>query len=102
MSLSELRAVSPIDGRYHSKTKELQEYFSEYALFKYRVWVEIEYFIQLCELPLPQLKGFDPELYGPIRNIYLNFSEADAAALPWGCMLRGFLRRRWDAGRTTS
>ncbi|MCB0482059.1 MAG: adenylosuccinate lyase [Flavobacteriales bacterium] len=81
MSLSELRAVSPIDGRYHSKTKELQEYFSEYALFKYRVWVEIEYFIQLCELPLPQLKGFDPELYGPIRNIYLNFSEADAAAI---------------------
>lgn len=81
MSLEALRAVSPIDGRYQSKTAELQDYFSEYALFKYRVWVEIEYFIQLCELPLPQLSGFDSELYDSIRSIYRNFSVEDAQAI---------------------
>ena len=78
MELDALTAVSPIDGRYHGKTKSLADYFSEYALIKYRVRVEIEYFITLCELPLPQLKGFDPSLFESLRNIYRHFSEADA------------------------
>ncbi len=78
MDLNALTAVSPIDGRYHGKTKDLARYFSEYALIKYRVRVEIEYFITLCELPLPQLKGFDAAYFEPLRDIYRNFSEADA------------------------
>lgn len=78
MELNALTAVSPIDGRYRSKTKDLASYFSEYALIKYRVRVEIEYFITLCELPLPQLKSFDHSLFERLRNIYRNFSEADA------------------------
>ena len=78
MELNALTAVSPIDGRYRSKTKDLASYFSEYALIKYRVRVEIEYFITLCELPLPQLKGFDHNLFERLRDIYRNFSEADA------------------------
>ena len=78
MELNALTAVSPIDGRYRSKTKDLASYFSEYALIKYRVCVEIEYFITLCELPLPQLKGFDHNLFERLRDIYRNFSEADA------------------------
>jgi adenylosuccinate lyase len=68
-----LIAVSPIDGRYASKTSELQNYFSEYALMKYRVQVEIEYFIALCEMPLPQLKGIDSSLFPQFRSIYENF-----------------------------
>ncbi len=78
MELNALTAVSPIDGRYRSKTQDLASYFSEYALIKYRVRVEIEYFITLCELPLPQLKGFDHSLFERLRDIYRNFSEADA------------------------
>ncbi|MDY6256622.1 MAG: adenylosuccinate lyase [Bacteroidaceae bacterium] len=78
MELNALTAVSPIDGRYRSKTKDLASYFSEYALIKYRVRVEIEYFITLCELPLPQLKSFDHSLFERLRDIYRNFSEADA------------------------
>ena len=78
MELNALTAVSPIDGRYRSKTQDLASYFSEYALIKYRVRVEIEYFITLCELPLPQLKGFEHSLFERLRDIYRNFSEADA------------------------
>lgn len=73
-----LRAVSPIDGRYQSKCAELSDYFSEEALMKYRVLVEIEYFIALCELPLPQLKEFDHSLFGQLKFIYQNFSSDDA------------------------
>ena len=73
-----LIAVSPIDGRYASKTSELQNYFSEYALMKYRVRVEIEYYIALCELPLPQLVGVDSALFPKFREIYQNFSLEDA------------------------
>ena len=76
--LTSLSAVSPIDGRYHSTTQQLSIYFSEAALIRYRVFVEIEYFIALCELPLPQLKGFDVKLFGVLRDIYKSFSEADA------------------------
>lgn len=79
MELDILTAVSPIDGRYHSKTAMLAPYFSEYALMKYRVRVEIEYFITLCELPLPQLAGFDHTLFPRLRAIYQNFSEEDGA-----------------------
>ena len=79
MNLDILTAVSPIDGRYRSKTASLAEYFSEYALIRYRVRVEIEYFIMLCELPLPQLQGVDKSLFPYLRSIYTNFSEADAA-----------------------
>ncbi len=79
MELDVLTAISPIDGRYRNKTEELAGYFSEYALIRYRVRVEIEYFIALCELPLPQLENFDHSLFESLRNIYLNFSEQDAA-----------------------
>lgn len=79
MDLDILTAVSPIDGRYRSKTEVLAPYFSEYALMKYRVRVEIEYFITLCELPLPQLAGFDSTCFVELRGLYENFSEADAA-----------------------
>ena len=78
MQLDVLTAVSPVDGRYRSKTEALAPYFSEYALMKYRVKVEIEYFIMLCELPLKQLEGFDTTLFPTLRGIYENFSEADA------------------------
>ena len=78
MELDALTAISPIDGRYRGKTEKLADYFSEYALIKYRVRVEIEYFITLCELPLPQLKGFDNSLFETLRNIYRNFSQDDA------------------------
>ncbi|MBL4592781.1 MAG: adenylosuccinate lyase [Flavobacteriales bacterium] len=81
MSLSELTAISPIDGRYRRVTKDLGKYFSEAALIKYRVRVEIEYFIALCELPLPQLANFDKSLYSSIRGIYENFSNDDALAI---------------------
>ena len=77
-NLSELNAISPIDGRYRSKTAPLAGYFSEEALIKYRVLVEIEYFIALCELPLPQLTGVDKSVFGPLRDLYKNFSSEDA------------------------
>ena len=78
MKLDTLTAISPIDGRYRNKTEQLAGFFSEYALIKYRVRVEIEYFITLCELPLPQLEDFDHNLFETLRNIYRNFSEENA------------------------
>ena len=78
MDLDVLTAVSPIDGRYRSKVDSLSPYFSEYALIKHRVRVEIEYFVMLCELPLPQLAGFDKSLFPRLRGFYENLSEADA------------------------
>ena len=79
MELDMLTAISPIDGRYRNKTQELAGYFSEYALIRYRVRVEIEYFITLCELPLPQLEHFDHKLFESLRDIYRHFTEQDAA-----------------------
>ncbi len=78
MELDILTAVSPIDGRYRSKAEPLANYFSEYALIKYRVFVEIEYFIALCELPIPQLGGFDKTLYPRLREIYREFTTENA------------------------
>lgn len=78
MELDLLTAISPIDGRYRDKTEALAAFFSEYALIRYRVQVEIEYFITLCELPLPQLVNFDKTLFETLRNIYRNFSEQNA------------------------
>ena len=78
MNLSTLTAVSPIDGRYRSKTQELASYYSEYALIRYRIRVEIEYFISLCEIPLPQLKSFDHGLFSRLRNIYEELTEEGA------------------------
>ena len=76
-----LTAVSPIDGRYHGKTEKLSEYFSEYALIRYRVKVEIEYFIALCELPLPQLSGVSADCFEPLRDIYRNFTVENASRI---------------------
>ncbi|WP_183560346.1 adenylosuccinate lyase [Mucilaginibacter sp. SP1R1] len=81
MTLTPLSAISPIDGRYRNTTAELANYFSEYALIKYRVFVEIEYFIALVEYPLPQLQQFDKNLSEKLRDIYRNFTEADAASV---------------------
>ncbi len=78
MELNSLNAISPIDGRYRNKTESLANYFSEEALIKYRVKVEIEYFIALCEIPLPQLHNFDRNKYTDLRKIYNDFSVADA------------------------
>ncbi|MEY8867940.1 adenylosuccinate lyase [Meridianimaribacter flavus] len=78
MQLSSLNAISPIDGRYRSKVEALSNYFSEEALIKYRVLVEIEYFIALCEIPLPQLERFDANLFDDLRAIYKNFTADDA------------------------
>lgn len=78
MDLNLLTAISPIDGRYRSKTENLQYYFSEFALIKYRVMVEVEYFIALCELPLPQLSGFERQLFDRLRQISGNFTISDA------------------------
>jgi adenylosuccinate lyase len=78
MSLNQLTAISPVDGRYHKQVTELSAYFSEYALIYYRVLVEVEYFIALCELPLPQLNDIDDTFYPQLRDIYKNFSETDA------------------------
>jgi adenylosuccinate lyase len=78
MNLNKLTAISPIDGRYRKKTQDLAPYFSEYGLIKYRVKVEIEYFIALCELPLPQLKDVNPDLFSKLRDVYVSFSEDDA------------------------
>ena len=79
MELDILTAISPIDGRYRNKAVALAPYFSEYALMKYRTRVEIEYFIALCEIPLPQLADFDQRHFPALRAIYEQFSEADAA-----------------------
>jgi adenylosuccinate lyase len=81
MELDVLTAISPIDGRYRGKTDVLAAYFSEFALMRYRVRVEVEYFIALCELPLPQLTTVDRGVFETLRNIYRNFSEADAARI---------------------
>lgn len=81
MSLSPLNAISPIDGRYRSKVNELAPYFSEESLIKYRVLVEIEYFIALCEIPLPQLESVDHAIFDDLRAIYKNFSSEDATAI---------------------
>ncbi len=76
--MNELTAISPIDGRYRSKTNQLADYFSEFALIKYRVLVEIEYFIALCEMNLPELASFDHKNYKELRKVHKHFSEADA------------------------
>ncbi len=81
MSLSSLNAISPIDGRYRNKVSELAPYFSEESLIKYRVLVEIEYFIALCEIPLPQLESIDNNIFEDLRAIYKTFSEEDALAI---------------------
>ena len=78
MNLDVLTAISPIDGRYRGKTEVLADYYSEYALIRYRIRVEIEYFITLCELPLPQLRSFDHSLFSRLRDIYLSFNEVGA------------------------
>ena len=78
MELTELTAISPVDGRYRNKVDEIAEYFSEFGLIKYRVMVEVEYFIALCELPLPQLKDFDRALFKPLRAAYRKFETTDA------------------------
>jgi adenylosuccinate lyase len=78
MSLTELTAISPIDGRYRSKTKALGDYFSECALMRYRVFVEVEYFVALCEIPLPGLKKFDTEHFNTLRTLYRHFNTDDA------------------------
>jgi len=78
MDINSLSSLSPIDGRYKALTKSLSSYFSETGLFRYRVKIEIEYFISLCEIPLPQLAGFDKELFKDLRNIVNNFSDEEA------------------------
>ena len=81
MSLSQLNAISPIDGRYRNKVEKLQDFFSEEALIKYRVLVEIEYFIALCEVPLPQLEDVNTSVFEDLRKIYKEFSSEDAQAI---------------------
>jgi adenylosuccinate lyase len=81
MDLNALTAISPIDGRYRSKVKEFAPYFSEYGLIKYRVRVEVEYFIALCRYKIPQLEGIEKAKLSALKDIYLNFSEQDAAAI---------------------
>ena len=81
MQLTQLTAISPIDGRYRSKCERLDEYFSEYALIRYRVRVEVEYFIALCEIPLPQLAGVDLGVFAKLRDIYNNFTVEDASRI---------------------
>lgn len=78
MELTTLTAISPIDGRYRNKTQNLAEFFSEWGLIRYRVHIEVEYFIALCELPLPQLKDFDKSLFPKMRSLVSDFSEKDA------------------------
>ncbi|WP_340152560.1 adenylosuccinate lyase [uncultured Marivirga sp.] len=81
MDLTTLSAISPVDGRYRTKTQSLAPYFSEWALIKYRVHVEVEYFIALCELPLPQLKAFDHTLFPKMRALASDFNEKDALVI---------------------
>lgn len=78
MALTSLNAISPIDGRYRDKVEELQQYFSEFALIKYRVWVEVEYFIALCRIPLPQLESFQSVNFDKLKQIVADFNESDA------------------------
>ena len=78
MLLNKLTAISPVDGRYRNQTEKLADYFSEYALIRYRIRVEVEYFIALCELPLPELSGVEKSKFEALRALYLDFSEADA------------------------
>ena len=78
MDHTSLFSISPIDGRYRRQTEDLQQYFSEFALIKYRVWVEVEYFIALCELPLPQLTSVSKDTFVQLRDICANFSQEDA------------------------
>lgn len=75
---NQLLAVSPVDGRYHKASQHLSNYFSEFALIRYRIRVEVEYFIALCELPLPQLKDFDASHYNTLRDLYLDFTPEEA------------------------
>ena len=77
MNLNPLTAISPVDGRYRSKTVELDDFFSEFALIRYRVMVEVEYYVALCELPLPQLEQFNGD-YDDLRAIYEEFQTEDA------------------------
>jgi adenylosuccinate lyase len=81
MKISELTAISPVDGRYRPKVEELSGYFSEYSLFKYRVMVEVEYFISLCAIPLPQLNSIDKTKFGLLRDIYKKFTPEDAGKI---------------------
>jgi len=81
MNLNALTAISPVDGRYRRVTAKLGEYFSEFALIKYRVEVEVEYFIALCELPLPQLSGVSQNSFEALRKLYISFTEEDAQAI---------------------
>jgi adenylosuccinate lyase len=81
MQISELTAISPIDGRYRKQTEPLAQYFSEFGLIRYRVLVEVEYFIALCKIPLPQLADFDKNLFTALREIYLDFTPEDAASI---------------------
>ena len=76
--MDNILAISPVDGRYYEQVEGLSEYFSEFALIKYRLYVEIEYFIFLCEIPLPQLSEVKQETFGTLRNIYKDFSLDDA------------------------
>ena len=76
MLLNKLTAISPVDGRYRNQTEKLADYFSEYALIRYRIRVEVEYFIALCELPLPELSGVEKSKFEALRALYLDFSEA--------------------------
>ena len=78
MLLTDLNAISPIDGRYRSKTKSLSNYFSEQALIKFRLMVEIEYFISLCKIPLQQLSNFDQSIFKDLRKIYEIFNSENA------------------------
>lgn len=81
MQLNDLTAISPVDGRYRRVTKDLGAYYSEFALIQYRVEVEIEYFIALCEIPLPQLSKIDPAVFENLRKVYIDFSEEDALGI---------------------
>lgn len=78
MQLNTLTAISPVDGRYRRQVEKLAPYFSEFGLIRYRIRIEVEYFIALCELPLPQLEGFDKTIYTDLRALYLDFTETDA------------------------
>ena len=109
MELTSLTAVSPIDGRYRRYTDTLAPYFSEYALIRYRVLVEVEYFIALCELPLPQLSGVDTALFPKLRKVVEDFTEADALAIKqWERQtnhdvkaVEYFLKDKWEASGLT-
>lgn len=105
MELTQLTAISPVDGRYRSKCASLDNYFSEYALIKYRVKVEVEYFIALCELPLPALSGVNPDIFASLRAIYQDFTVEDALRIKEIESVTNhdvkaveyFLKERWDA-----